>query len=107
MERFAIFLLVILLPAQVGSQPRKPATLSEIATYNGPNREQVLYTGAKGEAKIVWSTSLAGDAKAIARGFEAKYPGVRLETYRAGGSDLVDMPPARSAPRFIPFAITC
>lgn len=54
MNRLAITLLAILLPAQLGSQPRKPATLAEIATYNGPDREQVLYAGAKGEGKIVW-----------------------------------------------------
>jgi iron(III) transport system substrate-binding protein len=90
MKRLAMFLLAMLLPAQLGAQPRKPATLPEIATYNGPDREQVLYAGAKGEGKIVWYTSLAGDSyKAIARAFEAKYPGVRLETYRAGGSELV------------------
>ena len=89
MKRVAIFLLATLLPGPLWSQPRKPATLAEIATYNGPDREQVLYAGAKGEGKIVWYTSLAGDSyKAIARGFEGKYPGVRLETYRAGGSEL-------------------
>jgi hypothetical protein len=33
------------------AQPRKPATLAEIVTYNGADREQVLYNGAKGEGK--------------------------------------------------------
>src|SRR4030095_10616166 len=90
MKRLAIFLLMMFLPSQLCSQPRKPITGAEIATYNCPDREQVLYTGAKGEGKVVWYTSLAGDSyKAIARAFEAKYPGVRLETYRAGGSELV------------------
>jgi iron(III) transport system substrate-binding protein len=90
MKRLAIFLLAMLLPSQLWSQPGKPATVAEIATYHGPDREQALYTGAKAEGKIVWYTSLAGDSyKAIARAFEAKYPGVRLETYRAGGSELV------------------
>ncbi len=90
MKQLAIFLLMMLLPSQLCSQPRKPSAVAEIATYNGPDREQVLSTGAKGEGKVVWYTSLAGDSyKAIARAFEAKYPGVRLETYRAGGSELV------------------
>jgi ABC-type glycerol-3-phosphate transport system substrate-binding protein len=76
MKRLAILLLVMLWPSEIWSQPRKPATLAEIATYNGPDREQLLYAGAKVEGKIVWYTSLAGDSyKAIARGFEAKYPG--------------------------------
>ncbi|TMA97716.1 MAG: hypothetical protein E6J74_04240 [Deltaproteobacteria bacterium] len=78
---------MMLLPSQLWSQPRKPTAVAEIATYNGLDREQVLYTGAKGEGKIVWYTSLAGDSyKAIARAFEAKYPGV---PYRAGDSELV------------------
>ena len=90
MKRLAIFLLAMLLPSQLWSQPRKPASVAEIATYNGPDREQLLYTGAKSEGKVVWYTSLAGDSyKAIARAFEAKYPGVRLEAYRAGGTELV------------------
>jgi ABC-type glycerol-3-phosphate transport system substrate-binding protein len=101
MKRLTIALLATLLPAELGSQPHKPATLAEIATYNGPDREHVLYAGAKGEGKIVWYTSLAGDSyKAIARAFEAKYPGVRLETYRAGGSELV--PRTRKLERAVP-----
>ncbi|HEY2919585.1 MAG TPA: hypothetical protein VGK77_11400 [Candidatus Binatia bacterium] len=90
MKRLVIFLLAMLLPSQLWSQPRKPASVAEIVTYNGPQREQLLYTGAKSEDKVVWYTSLAGDSyKAIARGFEAKFPDVRLEAYRAGGSELV------------------
>ena len=90
MNRLAIFFLAMLLPSELWSQPRKLATVAEIATYNGPDREQVLFAGAKQEGKVVWYTSLAGDSyKAIARAFEAKYPGVRLESYRAGGSELV------------------
>jgi hypothetical protein len=54
MKQLAIFLLMMLLPSQLWSQPRKPSAVAEIATYNAPDREQVLYTGAKGEGKIVW-----------------------------------------------------
>jgi ABC-type glycerol-3-phosphate transport system substrate-binding protein len=90
MSRLTIFFLAMLLPSELWSQLRKPATVAEIAAYNRPDREQVLFAGAKQEGKVVWYTSLAGDSyKAIARAFEAKYPGVRLESYRAGGSDLV------------------
>ena len=90
MKNLPILLLAMILPSELWSQPRKPATVAEIAAYNGPDRDQLLYAGAKGEGKIVWYTSLAGDSyKGIARGFEAKFPGVRLEAYRAGGSELV------------------
>ena len=50
----------------------------------------MLYAGAKTEGTVTWYTSLAGGSyKALARAFEAKYPGVRVESYRAGGSELV------------------
>src|SRR4029453_15444365 len=55
----------------------------------GPEREQMLYAGAKAEGKLMWYTSLAGGSyKALIAAFEAKYPGVRVDVYRAGGSDL-------------------
>ena len=79
--------LLLLLPASAAPQGR---TISELATYNGKDREALLYAGAKSEGKVVWYTSLAGESyKAIARGFEAKYPGVRLDAYRAGGTELI------------------
>jgi iron(III) transport system substrate-binding protein len=87
---YLIALVVLAFVSESAAQPRKPATVSEIATYMGADREQVLYTGAKSEGALTWYTSLAGDSyKAVARGFENKYPGVRVETYRAGGADLV------------------
>jgi ABC-type Fe3+ transport system substrate-binding protein len=85
-----IVLLFLLIASSASAQPAKPASITELATYTGADREQVLYAGAKSEAAVTWYTSLAGDSyKAIARAFEAKYPGVRVESYRAGGSELV------------------
>ena len=82
--------LLVLVFSHAGAQPRKPAGVAELSVYNGSDREQLLYAGAKSEGTVTWYTSLAGDSyKAIARAFEAKYPGVRLEAYRAGGSELV------------------
>jgi ABC-type Fe3+ transport system substrate-binding protein len=82
--------LLVLVFSHAWAQPRKPAGVAELSVYNGSDREQLLYAGAKSEGTVTWYTSLAGDSyKAIARAFEAKYPGVRLEAYRAGGSELV------------------
>ncbi|HVO92812.1 MAG TPA: extracellular solute-binding protein [Terriglobales bacterium] len=65
-------------------------TVAEIATYMGADREQLLYTGAKTEGVLTWYTSLAGDSyKALARAFEINYPGLRVEAFRSGGSELV------------------
>jgi len=79
-----------LIPQGLPAQARKPQSITELAAYNGKDREALLYAGAKSEGKLTWYTSLAGDSyKAILRAFEAKYPGLRLEVYRAGGSDFI------------------
>ena len=84
----AVILLVF--ASESAAQTRKPATVSEIVTYRGADREQLLYAGAKAEGVVTWYTSLAGDSyKALARGFETNYPGLRVEAFRAGGSELI------------------
>jgi iron(III) transport system substrate-binding protein len=84
-----IFLVVLLVPSEGRAQARKPASIDELATYLGADREQVLYAGAKAEGKVVWYTSLAGGSyKAIVSVFEKKYPGVKVEAFRASGSEL-------------------
>jgi ABC-type glycerol-3-phosphate transport system substrate-binding protein len=85
-----ILLLFLLFSTYAWAQSPKSTSITELATYTGADREQLLYAGAKSEGTVTLSTSLAGDFyKAIARAFEAKYPGVRVESYRAGGSELV------------------
>ena len=76
-------------PATLVAQSRKAATVAEIATYMGADREQILYAGAKTESVVTWYTSLAGDSyKALSRAFESTYPGLRVEAFRSGGSEL-------------------
>jgi len=85
-----ILLALLLLPSSAGAQARKPSTITELVTYRGADREQLLYAGAKSEGKIVWYTSLAGDSyKELVKAFETKYAGVKVESYRAQGADLV------------------
>ena len=84
-----ILLAFLLCTSESFSQARKPMTISELVTYNGKDREQVLYGGAKSEGKITWYTSLAGESyKGMVKAFEAKYPGVKIEAYRVSGSDM-------------------
>lgn len=72
------------------AQSGKPASLQELAAYTGADREKILLAGAKSEGKVVWYTSLAGGSyKELASAFEAKYPGVKVETYRASSQDLM------------------
>jgi iron(III) transport system substrate-binding protein len=89
MRIISYILVIFLFTAEAFAQARKPATISELVTYNGKDREQVLYAGAKNEGKITWYTSLAGDSyKGMVKSFEAKYPGVKIEAYRVSGSDM-------------------
>src|SRR5512145_979877 len=82
-------LLVVSAPAAWG-QTKKPATLAELAAYSGADRQQILLAGAKAEGKVVWYTSLAGSSyKELTKGFENKYPGIKLEAYRAAGRELL------------------
>lgn len=84
----ALFLLLCL-PSQAWVQNRKPTTATEILSYSGPDREQILYAGAKTEGRATWYTSLAGDSyKAMVKAFETRYPGVKIEAYRVSGSEI-------------------
>ncbi|HEU4638978.1 MAG TPA: hypothetical protein VFS84_09005, partial [Candidatus Binatia bacterium] len=85
------FILALLfLPSGASGQARKPAGIAELVTYRAPDREAILYAGAKSEGKIIWYTSLAGDSyKELVKAFEAKYPGVKVDSYRAAGAELV------------------
>jgi iron(III) transport system substrate-binding protein len=72
------------------AQPKKPLTLGELGSYTGADREQRLYEGAKAEGKVVWYTSLAGSSyKDLVKGFETKYPGIKVETYRGTSTDIM------------------
>jgi iron(III) transport system substrate-binding protein len=89
LQLWAITAALITLETVAQAQGKKPASLAELAAYLGPDREQILLAGAKSEGKVVWYTSLSGGSyKALAEAFEAKYPGVKVEVYRAGGAEL-------------------
>jgi iron(III) transport system substrate-binding protein len=95
--------LLSLLPAEARPQSGKTMTISELVTYGGKDREQVLYAGAKSEGRITWYTSLAGDSyKGMVKAFEGKYPGVKIEAYRVAGADItVRMMEEAKAKRYI------
>lgn len=84
-----IFVILTTLSLAWGQSP-KPASLAELAAYSGKDREQLLIAGAKSEGKVVWYTSLAGGSyREMAAAFEAKYPGIKIETYRGSSQDLM------------------
>jgi iron(III) transport system substrate-binding protein len=91
MKLGSIFIFIFLFVSHgAWGQGRKPATIAELVTYRGADREALLYAGAKTEGKVVWYTSLAGASyKELVKAFENKYPGVTVDAYRAQGADLV------------------
>ena len=98
---FAVTDLILLYPSDSAqAQAKKPATLSELAAYSGPDREQILVAGARAEGKVVWYTSLAGSSyKELAQGFEKKYPGIKVDVYRAASNELMARISAESKAR--------
>ncbi len=83
-------LIVIQFGTDAWAQAKQPVSPAPPAAYTGPDREQRLLAGAKNEGKVVWYTSLAGSSyKGLAQGFEAKYPGIKVETYRGTSTDIM------------------
>lgn len=82
--------LLFLFPiAPAWSQTSRPSSAADLAAYAGTDRDRLLLDGAKREGKVVWYTTLAAEQnKQIAANFEAKYPGIRVETFRTGSSAL-------------------
>ncbi len=81
-------LLLVLLYATTGWTAGKPTTISEIALYRGPDREQMLIEGAKREHQLVFYNSLT-TLEAVAQEFEKKYPFVKVSTWRSESPDLI------------------
>jgi iron(III) transport system substrate-binding protein len=85
----ALSVLTVGLVSSGSAQTGKPMSLAQLAAYNKPDREKVLYAGAKAEGKITWYTSLAGASyKDLAAAFESQYPGVKVESYRGTRQEL-------------------
>ena len=88
MDRMRIVLLSLVFSfALIASSAAQTRSLADLANYRGADREEMLKAGAKKEGKLVWYTSLTAH-RDIANVFEAKYPGIKVETYRAGPTDL-------------------
>ena len=82
-----LLLATVVVVATVIPAGAQSKSIAELANYRGADREEMLKAGAKKEGKIVWYTSLTAH-RDIANVFEAKYPGIKVETYRAGPTDL-------------------
>lgn len=68
----------------------RPQTVAEIATYRGPDRQQVLEEGARREGQLLLYTTLIVDQaiRPLKAAFEKKYPFITLEYYRANSGEV-------------------
>lgn len=80
-------LVIVCLLSLVASAAAQTRSTADLANHRGADREEMLKAGAKKEGKLTWYTSLTAH-RDIANVFEAKYPGVKVETYRAAPNDL-------------------
>lgn len=90
--RTLVFLLMIALCGTGVSlaQSSKPRSIADLAAYNKPDREKMLYAGAKKEGVVTWYTSLTGGPNTdMPRVFNAKYPGVSVDVYRGDSDALI------------------
>ncbi|HEX2244171.1 MAG TPA: hypothetical protein VHK27_13170, partial [Gammaproteobacteria bacterium] len=91
MKAFLLLLLATLAwTTSESAHAAQPISIAELAAYNKPDRERVLYEGAKKEGKLMWYTSLTGGPNTDApKVFEAKYPGIKLEVYRSDSDGII------------------
>src|SRR5919108_2388552 len=61
------------------------------AFYAWAQSEDELIRGAKKEGKVVfWSSMRIEDSRALAAGFEARFPFIKVDIFRAGGEQIVN-----------------
>ena len=65
-----------------------PMPVSQLALYQGADRETVLVQGAKKEGQVVFYNSHTW-FKAVAQEFEKKYPFIKVAEWRAEGADVM------------------
>jgi iron(III) transport system substrate-binding protein len=75
--------------AQAPQVAQAPQTLSDIATYDGPDREKRLIDGAKKEGELMFYSSIpVEDIAALTAAFDKKY-GVKVKVWRADSEGLL------------------
>jgi iron(III) transport system substrate-binding protein len=85
--RFAVLLASGLFAANAMAQV--PKTISELASYTGPDREHILIEGAKKEGHLTLYTSQQlADTNPIVEEFEKKY-GLKVTVWLAGPEDVL------------------
>jgi iron(III) transport system substrate-binding protein len=84
-----ISLLVLLPPVLTQAAQSKPLAASELALYQGRDREKILIEGAKKEAQVIFYTSNTWVAGPVSQEFEKKYPFIKANVWRSDSKALL------------------
>jgi iron(III) transport system substrate-binding protein len=88
--RLTVVLLLIVAHAPVshGAQSR-PISITELALYQGSDRESILIEGAKKEGQLTFYTSNTWVAGPVSQEFEKKYPFIKANVWRSDSKALL------------------
>ena len=88
--RLTVVLLLIVAHAPVshGAQSR-PMSITELALYQGSDRESILIEGAKKEGQLTFYTSNTWVAGPVSQEFEKKYPFIKANVWRSDSKALL------------------
>jgi iron(III) transport system substrate-binding protein len=67
----------------------KPLSISELALYQGADREKLLLEGAKKEGQVTFYTSNTWVAGPVSQEFEKKYPFIKANVWRSDSKSLL------------------
>jgi iron(III) transport system substrate-binding protein len=71
------------------AQSAAPVSTSDLATYLGPDREQLLIAGAKKEGSLTLYSSMQVESVApLKKAFQEKY-GIKVQDWRGSGKDIL------------------
>ena len=88
MLRRTIVTAILLLSASAASAASAPMSVSQLALYQGADREKILIEGAKKEGAFTLYDSHTW-FRTVAKEFEKKYPFVKVSEYRTDGRSLI------------------
>jgi iron(III) transport system substrate-binding protein len=88
--KLAVLLLTIMAHAPVlqGAQSR-PASIAELALYQGSDREKILVEGAKKEGQLTFYTSNTWVAGPVSQEFEKRYSFIKANVWRSDSKALL------------------
>ena len=86
----ALFATASLTPvALLHAAQSKPLSISELALYQGADREKLLLEGAKKEGQVTFYTSNTWVAGPVSQEFEKKYPFIKANVWRSDSKSLL------------------